>query len=182
MVKSDNSQEIGMHVFQRAGLGLAPFKFVDFYTARYQACPGAPVQPGAGCEFCGTGIMQVCVIESADKKRFKVGVDCLRKTGEAGLIKSYKTHPEIRKMNRARALAADNRVIEEWKQITADEKMVAALSAPKITGSKTGESWLSYALRAWGWCGAAGRKRYLKSAKQILQGTHPIFSTKRSGQ
>jgi hypothetical protein len=63
------------HCFEIAGLGQAPFAFVGFSVRKYQACVGAPIQCGCSCDYCGTAIMNVYEIESADGKRFKVGSD-----------------------------------------------------------------------------------------------------------
>src|SRR6185369_3607718 len=70
-----------MHPFEKAGLGLAPFRCVGVYKNAYQACPGAPIQAGGSCDFCGTGIMYEYKILSSDGKGFKVGCDCVAKTG-----------------------------------------------------------------------------------------------------
>jgi hypothetical protein len=43
------------------------------------------VQPGTSCDYCGTAITNVFHIKSADGKAFKVGCDCVEKTGDAGL-------------------------------------------------------------------------------------------------
>lgn len=74
------------HVFERAGLGLAPFRYIYFEVRKYQACQGAPIQPGACCDYCGTGIMDTFILESADGRRFRVGNVCIDKTGDRGLI------------------------------------------------------------------------------------------------
>ncbi len=75
------------HKFEEAGLGKAPFRFVGCNTGIiYQACPDAPVQPGSSCDFCGNAIMNEFWIEGADGKRFKVGCDCVKKTGDVGLV------------------------------------------------------------------------------------------------
>jgi hypothetical protein len=76
-----------VHAFERAGLGQAPFTFVGSYESKFQACPGAPIQPGTCCDYCGQGIMYVCQIRSADGKTFKVGCDCVAKTSDKGLTK-----------------------------------------------------------------------------------------------
>lgn len=170
-VKSDINTEIGMHVFERAGLGKAPFKCVGFHVSKYQACQGAPVQPGSSCDYCGTGIMYVCEIKSADGNRFKVGTDCVYKTGDGGLIRAYKTTKEFRLLNREKAKARDERVTKEWEALVADEAASAALTAFTITNHKNQrEPWLDFAKRAWGYCGASGRARYLKAAKEIIAG------------
>jgi len=86
-----------IHVFESAGLGRAPFRFVGFEVVVYQACPGAPVQSGSSCDYCGQGIRNVCWVEDADGKRFKVGPDCVLKTGDRGIV-----DPVKRAVNRAK--------------------------------------------------------------------------------
>lgn len=76
-----------VHAFELAGLGKAPFRFDGFEVKTYQAAPDAPVQPGTCCDYCFTGISNVCWIKSVDGKRFKVGCDCAEKTGDRGLCK-----------------------------------------------------------------------------------------------
>jgi hypothetical protein len=79
-----------VHRFEERGLGIAPFRFVRFYESKYCACPGAPVQPGTSCDYCGTGIMGVYVIKDCNGKEFKVGCECVKKTDDAGLIDTVK--------------------------------------------------------------------------------------------
>jgi hypothetical protein len=71
-----------LHPFERAGLGKAPFYFVGLTEKTYQACHGAPVQPGGTCAFCGTGIRYCCQIKSADGARFVVGCDCVQRLAD----------------------------------------------------------------------------------------------------
>ena len=86
-MRNYGGEEVGttVHVFERAGLGKAPFRFVSCQKKIYQAFPGAPVQPGSSCDFCGNGIMFEYWIRSSDGKDFKVGCDCVFKTNDAGL-------------------------------------------------------------------------------------------------
>jgi hypothetical protein len=65
-----------MHKFEASGLGAAPYTFEGCSEQVYQACPGAPIQPGSSCDYCGQGIRYVFWFKSADTKRFKVGSDC----------------------------------------------------------------------------------------------------------
>ena len=84
-----------MHPFEKAGLGLAPFRFVDFYVKRgpikienrdgTTTQVGAPGQPMGTCQYCYQGIANICVIESADGRRSEVGCDCVKKVGDKGL-------------------------------------------------------------------------------------------------
>ena len=75
------------HRFEVVGLGKAPFQFTGEVTEKtYCACPGAPVQAGSSCDYCGTCIRYEFWVRSADNKKFKVGCDCIHKTGDHGLI------------------------------------------------------------------------------------------------
>jgi hypothetical protein len=91
------------HKFEAAGLGVAPFRYAGSERKTYQAIPGdpsCPIQPGGSCDFCHTAISLFCWIESADGRRFKVGSECVRKTGDAGII---------RQVNRDKAAAQKTR-------------------------------------------------------------------------
>ena len=78
-----------VHRFEAAGLGAAPFRFTGEVSEQtYCACPGAPVQPGSTCDYCGTGIRYEFWIVSADGRRSKVGCDCIRKSDDAGLVRA----------------------------------------------------------------------------------------------
>lgn len=74
-----------VHAFEAAGLGQAPYKLIGIRKVTYQACHGAPVQPGSCCMFCATGIVYQFWLRSADQKVFFVGSDCITKSGDAGL-------------------------------------------------------------------------------------------------
>ena len=172
-MKSDNAAEIGMHVFERAGLGKAPFKLVHVYECVFKPFPDAPARPGRGCSFCGTGIMTAYELKSADGKYFVVGCNCVEKTGDTGLIKAYKTHPEHRALLRQKAALKDAANIAEWKRVTTDPESMEKLSSVVRESEYRGkEPWLTFALRAWDYCGASGRANYLRAAKKILAGTH----------
>lgn len=89
-----------VHVFELAGLGRAPFKLVDIVQkvgpllisteGGVEHWAGAPGQPMGVCRYCGTGILNCCVIQSADGKLFDVGTDCVYKVGDAGLVSRAK--------------------------------------------------------------------------------------------
>lgn len=79
-----------VHPFEKAGLGIAPFRFVRCYEAKYQACPGAPIQPGSTCDYCGTAIMYVFIVRGTNGPEFKVGCDCVEKTDAGHLVGAVK--------------------------------------------------------------------------------------------
>lgn len=169
--KTDDRAEIGRHCFERAGLGRAPFKIVGSYECKFQAFVGAPVQCGGSCDYCGQGIMYAVAIKSACGNTFKVGCDCVARTGDAGLIKAYKTHPDTRKQNRDRAAALDARKSAEWSALITDAANRTKLAAHLVPDWKgVLRPWLEQAEFAYGRCGASGRARYLKAAKNILAG------------
>lgn len=72
------TEQVTLHPFEDAGLGLAPFRFVGINKNLYSACPGHS-QPGGTCAYCGQGILYECVIKSHDGQTFTVGQDCVRK-------------------------------------------------------------------------------------------------------
>jgi hypothetical protein len=69
-----------LHPFERAGLGKAPFRCYGVVENWYSAGPGHK-QPGGSCDYCGTGIAYEYLIRGSDEREFKVGCDCVRKTG-----------------------------------------------------------------------------------------------------
>lgn len=92
-----------IHRFERAGLGLAPFRFTGMSenAIRY---PDGTSKAGGSCDFCGTGIRYEFWCVSADDKSFKVGCDCIHKSGDAGLVKQISI--EERKLRDAKNKAA----------------------------------------------------------------------------
>lgn len=110
-----------VHKFEAAGLGKAPFqlvgfdrrvgpirRMVDFGNGAVEVEVGAPGQPMGSCDYCGTGIADCYVIQSADGKKFVVGSTCVNKTGDAGLRRAMAPHKRRLKNERddARIAAA----------------------------------------------------------------------------
>lgn len=83
------------HIWTEAGLGQAPFRVVRMETEEDRAGienerksngQAYTTNHCTTCDACGTAIYNAYHIESADGRRFKVGCDCLEKTGDKGLI------------------------------------------------------------------------------------------------
>lgn len=165
MTKTDDITEVSLHVFERAGLGKAPFRCVGMEEKWHMA--GDHRQPGGSCDYCGNGILHCFAIRGADGRTFVVGSDCVMRTGDLGLIESYKTRPEVRAANRAKAKAKDERVLAEYRAILAThgERLAQIMvpGRPWVPGDRV--SLLDDIKRAWGYCGAAGRARHLKALK-----------------
>ena len=133
--------ETKQHIFEQAGLGQSPYKYVGLDVLKFQAAPGEPTRPGGSCDYCGTCITNAARFVSADGKAFKVGLDCAQR---AGLKKSAK-----------RASAELARLKDEG--ITA--QLIAII--PSIKDARTAD-YCNFIL-AMG--GAAGRARALKRAR-----------------
>lgn len=103
-----------MHVFEKAGLGKAPFRCVGLTEKVYQSCQGAPVQPGGSCDYCGTGIRWCFDIRSADGKRFVVGSSCVERTAPELVpeIKAARRTYKAEKREAERAEARKQRELE----------------------------------------------------------------------
>ena len=105
------------HIFERADLGKAPFKYVGYSEERGPKYlgnglwAGAPGQPMGSCDYCGTGIAHVFHVKSADGHRFKVGSECVKKLGDAGLrrvisaeVRKHQLEREERRIQAVRAI------------------------------------------------------------------------------
>ena len=95
------------HPFTRSGHGTAPFTFIRCYVKTYQACQGAPVQPGGSCDHCGTGIHYHFVIRSAEGDEFVVGSSCVEKTPDRKLIRVVRFQMSRMQQERKRAQRAE---------------------------------------------------------------------------
>ena len=135
-----------VHKFESASLGKAPFKLVGVTEERYQACPGAPVQPGGSCDYCGHAIVVHCHIESADGKRFKVGSDCVKKIGDKGLYDPIKR--QISEMKRRARWEKDQQRIAAGRKLLENPKLRMHLSSiphPNSWRAEQGDSLLNWA-------------------------------------
>jgi hypothetical protein len=117
-----------IHQFEKAGLGKAPFHLVNV-ESKYFEIPGHPEtrKPGASCEFCGRPIAECCIIEDANGKRFHVGNECVKKTGDAGLIDSISRN--LARLRREKKAALSEELRKECKLLLATPKIFSVLSA-----------------------------------------------------
>jgi hypothetical protein len=146
------------HKFELAGLGRAPFKFVNVYEKRYSPAPGAPSQPAGTCQYCGNGIAWCCVIRDVDGKEFIVGNECVKKTNDHGLVKVITDAVKLaqRKVQREKAEAkrrAQDEVaiarIEAAQELLKDATVAARLSAqphPFDHFAREGKTMLDYVM------------------------------------
>ena len=100
-------EEFDMHTFEQSGLGIAPFKVVS-PEKHFLLKHGVLF-----CEHCGTQIKNRHFIESSNGVVSVVGIDCLKKTGDQGLVDGER---RIK-----RELAAKERMAEEALKTAARE-------------------------------------------------------------
>jgi len=151
------------HPFETAGLGRAPFRLAGFSKNVYVAYQGAAPVPGGTCDYCATGIMYECVIESADKKRFVVGCDCVlrldrddRQLVDAVKTKKLAVEKAARAAKKVKTIAAERaRIDAAFARLGNSDvrRTLASQPHPAITGD--GHSLLTYV-------GHAGRLRAAK--------------------
>jgi hypothetical protein len=147
----DNAETV--HVFERAGLGKAPFRFVGAvaqdigHGVRYlDRSMNLTTKPGGTCAFCGQYILNMYDVESADGRRFHVGSDCILRTGSAGLIKAV--NKAVAKLRREQRQARERANGAEMVALLADERVRATLatqSHPNAYRADKGESLLDWA-------------------------------------
>ena len=156
-----------IHIFEKAGLGLAPFKLIGFADRPFQL-PDGTIKAGGTCDYCSQGIRTAAVILSADGKRFDVGCDCVRKVGDAGMIKAVKKHDSEKRA--AKAIIRDDKNRAEIERILTEETVyidrIKAIPHALDWRAAKGETMyddLKFRLQS---SGAAGRARLLKQMKR----------------
>ncbi len=169
-MKTEIASEVGVHAFERAGLGRAPFHFVGA-SDNVITYPDGTTQAGGTCDYCSTGIRMECHIVSADGQRSKVGCNCIAKVGDAGVLKAFKSSPHFRAHQRKLRFAKAQLVTAELKAICAEhEAEFRAQAHPYgFTDRATGAAltywdYLEYSL--WRSCGDAGRASWLKTLRK----------------
>lgn len=170
-MKTENSQDVGKHAFELAGLGRAPFRFVGMSENAYRL-PDGSSKAGGSCDFCGTAIRWECRVQSADGNFFKVGCDCIAKVDDSGLMKAYKTSPEYRTKQRVLREAKAKVVRVEFIEFIKQNE--ARLSLHKHPGGyidwETRLPWtaLDYARWQLNNCGDSGKRSALKYLRGLL--------------
>lgn len=167
-MKTEITANVGKHAFEVAGLGQGPFRYIGM-SENVITYPDGTQKAGGSCDYCGTGIRFECVIVSKDGKRSKVGCECIRKVGDAGLLKAYKSSPEFRAHQRKLRAQKASAVRAEIHTILAANR-ARLETQPHPLGFINRET--GAPLTAWDdaqWylsrCGDAGHARFLRNLK-----------------
>lgn len=146
LAKHSNEELAALHLFERAGMGKAPFRVKGYSKT-----------PGTTCDYCGTPCVYVALIESADGQKWKVGCDCVHKVGDAGLLQHIKNSAAYRQIQREKRVDLDQRKSAELEEI------LSKLEASDNAGLRLTAEGYRNRLR---WCGMAGRARVLKELRR----------------
>jgi hypothetical protein len=133
-----------LHPFEAAGLGEAPF-YLDHvrWGVYYQACAGAPFQPGGSCDYCGTAIVNQFWIVGSNpaQKPFKVGCDCVEKVfkQDAPIVRAVRDAKSVHE----RAKRSEKRAVKaqaKREKIAAERAERVAAALAKIEAEHPGFS------------------------------------------
>ena len=156
-----------IHTFEAANLGKAPFKCVRRMEIVH-CIPGEAPRAGGSCDYCGTGIRYAYVIRDAVGAEFKVGSECVRKTGDRGLTRIVDEHEAADRRAKADVKAEKDRrfILAAAFLAGVNETALRAIPHSKPWAAATNLSffneieWMIYH------AGTAGR---LKTAKRICE-------------
>ena len=168
-----------IHDFEKVGLGKAPFRYIGAEERRspiktvvngVETTVGAPGQAMGSCDFCGQGIAICCRIDSADGKRFTVGIDCVRRTGDAGLKAA--SDKKIRAIKKKARLENQAKRIAAAKEAIKGPVLQVALERqphPMADIWKRKKTLLDYAKWMFANAGNTGQMRAVKAIEKTAQ-------------
>lgn len=110
-----SSNQQAKHAFERSGLGKAPFRVIS----EGEALKHSNIGHIFFCEHCGTMIKHRYFVLSADDVVSVVGIDCVNKTGDAGIIagaRHIKRHKRFSDAENERNAITKAKEAEEIKQ------------------------------------------------------------------
>lgn len=169
----------GVHPFEAAGMGKAPFRYVGEVdqnikygqaTGLMKTESGAVVEfqttPGGTCEYCGQYIVSMFRIESADGVKSVVGSDCVTKCNPENvkLVSAVKKAVNARRTVQSHA-RADAKIAAARERFPAVRATLAAKPHPKEYRAKNGATladWCEFML----W--KAGRKGMTEAARVVM--------------
>lgn len=174
-----------LHPFERAGLGLAPFRFVGMEVKEgpittttadgFTLTVGSPGQPMGCCDYCHTGIKDCYQVADRDGKLFVVGCDCVKKLYQANNRKMDPVAAGIerarRNVQRARRhKAADEKIRLGLDLIAANRSTFEAMPHPIEWRAEQGDTYNHYITWMLANSGRAGKIKTIKAVKAILKG------------
>lgn len=163
----NHAPTLKVHKFEQANLGLAPYVFLGVSREIYQAIPGdssCPIQPGTCCDYCGTGIILTFHLRSSDGKRFKVGSDCIGKSGDEGLKRIVSAEESKRRREKSE-VAYKAAHIELQNLIMQNGVELKRFPHPNKQMNERGKTFYDYAVYVQTFGGLSGRAAVIKTIK-----------------
>lgn len=134
--KNDDTK--ARHAFDHIAPG--PYRYVGCFEKVYQACQGAPIQPGGTCDHCAAGIRFCYRVKAADGTEFIVGSSCIEKAGEKGRLPSNVKAEANRIKREAKAERDAARIAAGRELFAANREAFAAAPHPRgFEDRETGE-------------------------------------------
>lgn len=129
------------HVFEH--LGKPPYKYSG-YAELVFTIPGSGIcKAGGACDHCGTVIRNAFYFTSADGKTFKVGSQCVTKSGDRGLRKFVSE--ETKRIKRERDLAELPLLRQQLNDLIAEtEPKTSAMAHPNAYFAQQGKTLYEY--------------------------------------
>lgn len=176
----------GIHPFEKAGLGQAPFQFVGMeekrgplpmQDAEGNIIPGAFVgalgQPMGSCDYCGASLAYCCYVRSADGKTFIVGTECVSKTADPGLRREVDQAVKEAK-KKARIAREEKRIADACNALADNGNLGEYLRTQPhpypymAEEGHTRYSWANWMLANAGHSGCLQVARYIEKAQKTL--------------
>lgn len=183
MENTTQTEAPAAHPFTLAGLGQAPFRFVGMVKqdllygeaiinrAEYQKTGIAiTTKAGGSCAYCGTYILNMFQIQSADGKLFHVGSDCVEKTCGPKLVASVKRM--VSKLTSEKRAAREIVKISEGEAFLARADVAAFMAStpsPAEWRAKLGDTLANYVAFAWSRSGVAGKLRQVSLVRSAFE-------------
>lgn len=120
------------HTFTLSGLGQAPFTLIGVDDNCKSPAPGVAPRPAGSCDHCATAIRFEFHLQSADGVNSKVGSDCIKKSGDRGLISLANRE----KNRRAREAAQSKRQTVREAEFARQRIQNGGLTDAEIRGNK----------------------------------------------
>lgn len=160
-----------LHPWEKVGLGKAPFRCVGSEVSEYQACPGAPIQPGSSCDYCPAGIKYVFWIQGVDGSRFKVGSSCVEKVNDKGsrVLTQVQRHVRDLKRKEAATRAKKRRAgLVEYLLTLEGRRSLRAIDHPQQWAADQGQTLLDNTVWRLRNSGQAGTLKTLRGVNKAL--------------
>lgn len=177
----ETSEAKKVHPWERAGLGLAPFRWTGVTIesggeGKYRQVvngveftSGAPGQPMGTCAYCLQGIKECHHIVSSDGRKFTVGCDCVKRVEDEGsrvLSLVERAHRELNRKTKQKRDAV--KIAEGLAWFETVKEAAASKPHPNKTMASRGRTLADYFVWMQDRAGTTGKLEAIKTVKKAL--------------